>query len=307
MISFKHDKCFTVGLIAAGGTLAMMIPPSISMIIYSTLTDESLGKLFIAGIIPGVLNAIFLIVAIRIIIYFRPNYAPKISLPAISVSERLKLGLGGTGMIALFVLVMGGIYTGLFTPSQAGAVGSLGALVIFFFYVRHQWLQRLAKATFDSTTMAASLFIIIIAGIYFGRFLVKNLVIHRISEVVFGAGLSPMVLILFTCILYIVMGMFLPGTAIKVITLPFLYPILIEAGFDGTHLGIIMVKLAELGTTTPPFGMTLFAIAAAARDYVKLEDVYKGILLFLGVDFLLLIVIMLFPQLSLWLPGLMWG
>ncbi len=305
MLDYKHDGGFCIGLIAAGGTMACMIPPSASMVIFAVLTEVSLGRLFIAGIVPGIINGVLLAICIAIILRFRPGYAPKIQLPPLSLREKLESLTGSLGIVSLFLLVMGGIYLGIFTPSQAGAVGACGALVLFFVFVRHHIPQRFATTINEAVLSSAQIFIIIIGGFLFTRFLIRILFISSLIEWMHAVGLTPMLVLGMFCIIYIILGMFMSPSGILVMLVPVFYPTLIALGFDGIWLGIISVKLVELGTTTPPIGMTLFAAVAAAEGRVRLEEAYKRILLFLPVDFIILGLIIAFPQLSLWLPGTM--
>jgi tripartite ATP-independent transporter DctM subunit len=300
MVRLGYDKCASAGCIAAAGTFAVMIPPSLGFVLYGIMTGESVGKLFAAGIIPGLLTASAYILMILVMVRVRPHWAPPPQ-QAFTRAERLA-SLKPLWAISLLVaIVLGGIYSGTFPPSAAGAVGALGALLIAIGQ-RRITSGKLWDCITQSAVMASSLFFIVIAGFLFARFMISSGFVPQLTSAVAESGIGKWEFIAIMVVVYFVLGMFIDGASMAVVTLPFVYPVAKTLGIDGIWFGVIFVKLIEIGAITPPVGMNLFAVVAASQGRMKLADVIRGIGWFVFLEILILAILLAFPALSLWLP-----
>jgi len=303
MIKKGYDKRLAVGCIAASGTFAAMIPPSLSMVIYGVITNEPVGKLLVAGIIPGILTLILYLVGIYIRVKRNPDLAPS-SGESVSWKEKF-ISLKGTwGIILIFMLIMGGIYAGWFSPSAAGAVGASAAFCIVILR-RKLTLSGLKTVFFDTGKISSTLFIILIGGAIFGRFLTLSGFAVSASNLVVGTQMPPPVILMTLLFLLLILGCFMDPPSIMIITLPIIYPIIIGLGYNGIWFGVIMTKVIEIALITPPLGFNAYVVHSASAKKVSLEDVFKGITPFLLLEIIALVILILFPQLSLFLPNLM--
>jgi C4-dicarboxylate transporter DctM subunit len=303
MMQFGYHKGISAGCIAAAGTFAALIPPSLTFVIFGILTDESIGALFIAGILPGLLTAAFYVVTIPLLVRFRPDWAPA---PAAKLQLREKLlGLKGIWpMLLLVLIVLGGIYTGLTSPTAAGALGAVGALAISLARRRISagdiWLSF--KQTAELT---AVLFILIIAGLLFSRFLVVSGFITDLTDIVTGSGLSAGWFIFVMVMMYLLLGMFVDPLSMLVMTVPFIHPMVKGFGLDPIWFGVILCKMIEIAVITPPVGLNLFAVVSASDGRVSITDLYFGVLPFVVIELVVLAILILIPEISLWLPATM--
>jgi tripartite ATP-independent transporter DctM subunit len=303
MVRLGYDKCASAGCIAAAGTFAVMIPPSLGFVLYGIMTGESVGKLFAAGIVPGLLTAGAYIAMIMVMVRVRPHWAPPPQ-QAFTRAERLA-SLKPLWAISLLVaIVLGGIYSGTFPPSAAGAIGALGALLIAVGQ-RRMSPGKLWECITQSAIMASSLFFIVIAGFLFARFMISSGFVPQLTSAVAESGIGKWEFIAMMVVLYFVLGMFIDGASMAVVTLPFVYPVAKTLGIDGIWFGVIFVKLIEIGAITPPVGMNLFAVVAASQGRMKLADVIRGIGWFVFLEVAILGLLLAFPAISLWLPTLM--
>ena len=298
-----YDKRLSVGCIAATGTFAAMIPPSITMVIYGVITEEPIGQLLIAGVIPGLLTVVAYLISIYIRIKRNPNLAPE-TIMNVTWREKFSSLRGSWGILTIFLVMIGGIYAGWFTPSAAGAVGAFVMFVIVFLS-RKISAGALKQVFLDIGLVVSSLFIIIIGGSLFGRFWVLSGFIPEVSSWVTGLSLPPMAIVVLFMIMFIILGCFLDPPSMMVITLPLVHPIIKELGYSGIWFGVLMIKATEIAVITPPIGFNAYVVHAAAGGQVELEDVFSGILPFLLVEIVVLAILVAFPQLSLWLPNQM--
>jgi C4-dicarboxylate transporter, DctM subunit len=302
MKRFNYDPKFSAGTVAAGGTLGILIPPSGTLIIYGYLTEESVGKLFMAGIIPGILSAALYMAMIFIVCQKNPALGPPG--PKFSIIERIKSLKGLWGMGALFVLVMGGIYAGIFTPTEAGAIGAGGSLLIAI-ALRKITFNILIKCLLDTCRITAMIFAIIIGAMIFNHFLTVTQFPMKTAEFISGLQFNKYIILILFILIYFVMGMFMDALAIIILTVPILYPIITSLGFDVIWFGIILVKCIEVALITPPLGMNVFVIKGVASE-LSIHDIFRGIWYYLQMDLLTIVILIIFPQMSLWLPSVMW-
>ena len=303
MTKFGYDKRLSAGCIAASGTLASLIPPSILMIIYAVITEQSVARLLVAGLVPGFLSAAVYMLGIYIVAKARPDLAP---IPNVTITrrERWESLKGVWGISFLFILVIGGIYMGFFVPTYAGAVGAFGAFMIVA--AKRKLNGRLLVDTFkDAGITTSTIFIIVIGGIIFARFLTYTGLVGDISEWMIALNLSPITYLIGFAILYLILGMLIDPIAIMVMTLPVMFPIMTSVGYDPIWLGVIAIKLAEISLITPPVGLNVYVVRSASPVKLRLEEVFAGVTPFLIMDVFTLALLIAFPSIVLFLPSLM--
>lgn len=301
MKKYNYDPSLATACVATAGSLAILIPPSTILIIYGVMTEGSIGKLFAAGILPGILLATFL--AITAYILCRRN--PKLGPAGVSTTwkEKLTSLSGVVEMIVLFILVMGGLFAGWFTPTEAGAAGSAGALVIALIRGQLTW-KGLFDALAETTQITAMVFLIVTGATIFGHFMAVTRVPFTLSEWVGGLGISRYVIMAFILSGYLIAGCFMDSLAMVTLTVPILYPVVLKLGFDPIWFGVIIVLVCEMGVITPPVGMNVYVIKGVAPD-VPLETIFRGIFPFLIAIIVCTIILVIFPQIALYLPSFM--
>ena len=303
MKRYNYSSGIATGSVAAGGLLGIIIPPSIPLIIYGFMTMESVGELFIAGIIPGVLTA----VTFSLLILVRARLEPRLAPAGPSIPFRKKVhslkNVWAVGLI--FFTVMGGIYTGVFTPTEAAAAAALIALVMALAKARPR-LKSVREAWVATCQTTGMVFCIIIGTAIFTVFLtIAGLPSWLASQIIAVPG-PPLVALIAILAMYIILGMFLDPVSMMLITLPIVYPAVRSLGYNGIWLGILIVKVIEIGLLTPPVGLNMFIVKAIAPD-VPLETIIRGIAWFVVAEMIVLILLVSFPILSLWLPQIMWN
>ena len=301
MKRYRYSPELASGSVAAGGTLGTLIPPSIAMIFYCIITGQSINKLFIAGILPGILLTSMFIFVIFGKVRLNPRLAP--SGPKREFKEKIVSLKGTWAMMFLFVLVIGGIYAGLFTPNEAGAVGACGALLIGL-AKREINMKKLNEALVETGQTVAMLLIILVGAITLGYFLAASQAPQLISDFVVGLSVNRYLTLALILLVYAFLGCVMNIVPAMIITLPIFYPTIISLGFDPIWFGVIMVIIINMGMITPPIGMNVFVIKGVAKD-IPLETIFKGILPFLIAMIICLIILTIFPQIVLFLPSLM--
>ncbi len=302
MRDFGIDRRMALGTVAAVGGIAALIPPSIVVVVIALITDQSVGKLLIAGIIPGLLSAATFMALIYIKVKINPKLAPR-PLTGISWKQRL-ISLKDTwGVGVLAVLVLGGIYTGIFTPTEAGALGAAGAFVLALITGRLNW-RNLKEALTESTKTTASLMLILAMAMIFGNFLAISRIPAAVSDFILNLHVHRLWILIGVLLLFIVAGMFMDMISFCFLTLPIIYPAMLALGYNRVWFGIIIVILCELALITPPFGLNLFVLKGMMDD-IKMGDVIWGSVPFaLGYIFVIALCVA-FPPLITWLPSLM--
>lgn len=298
MISHGYDRKVVLGIVAAGGTLGILIPPSIPMILYGSITGESVGKLFMAGIVPGVLLTLFFILYVVIV---SSRNLPK--QPKAPWSERWEVLRRSIWGLLLPVIVIGGIYTGFFTPTEAAAIGTLfSVLVTFFIYRTINWrdIPTILTETVKTTSM---IFAIMVGAMLFGYVLTILNIPQKLTEAVVTMQVNRWVVIVFINVLLLILGCFLETVSIILITVPMLYPLILSMGFDPIWFAIIMVVNMELALITPPVGMNLFVIQGISPES-KMSMILRGVLPFALIMVFEIVLLSVFPALSTWLPAL---
>jgi tripartite ATP-independent transporter DctM subunit len=303
MTRYGYNKGVSAGCVAAAGTLAGLIPPSIAMVLYAILTGEPVGKLLIAGILPGVLTAVGYIVGIKVMLMVRPEWAPLIT-ERFTLKQKFKALTNTWTVVLLIGLVLGGIYAGAFPPSAAGAVGAAGVLVIAL-STRRLPKGALWESLIESARVSAGLFLIVMAGLMFSRFLLISGFIGDLKTFVTAVELTAPMFIATVIVLFLILGCFVDSVSLMVITLPFLYPISKALGIDGIWFGVLVIKLIEIAAITPPVGLNLFAVMSAAKGQLQSRELFMGVIPFLIMEAFILALMIAFPSIATLLPTLM--
>ena len=303
MVKFGYDKRLCAGCIAASGTLASLIPPSILMVIYAIITEQSAGKLLLAGLLPGILSAIVYVLGIAVLVRMRPALAPPLDIK-ISWTEKFNSLKGIWGISLLFFIVIGGIYSGIVVPTYAGAVGAMGAFFIVLFRGRLKRKPTIEMLK-DAVITTSTIFIIVIGGMLFARFLTYTGLINEITQTLIDWKLPAWLYLMAFTVLYLILGCFIEPIAIMVMTLPVMYPILTKVGYDPIWLGVISIKLAEISLMTPPVGLNVYVVRSASPVPMTLEEAFQGVYPFLAMDMVTLMILIMFPSISTILPNLM--
>jgi tripartite ATP-independent transporter DctM subunit len=297
-----YDDGLATGSLAAGGSLGILIPPSIILVIYAAIAEQSVPKLFAAALIPGlVLTALYIVVAM-IVAHARPHYAP--SAGKASFKERLAALAGPWQFLALFVVTIGGIYAGVFSPTEAAAIGAFGAIALGIIG-RRITTHQLWSSIETSVIMSCMLFVIIIGANLFSIFMVQTHFPALLADSARDLQLPGLVVMTLIVVAYIIMGCFLEGIGMVLITVPVFLPLIRQFGYDPIWFSIIVVIVVEVGLIHPPVGMNLFVIQAQAPD-IRITSIYRGIIPFLIAPLVLIILLFLFPQLALWLPTVLY-
>ena len=296
------DRKIAYGVVVISANLAQMIPPSVFMVIYGIIAEQSIGKLLIAGIIPGVIATIVYMVIIYIMVKRNPKLAPLIEARP-SWKDRLFSLKSSWGIIVIFALVMGGIYGGVFTPTEAGAVGAFGTFVIAL-ALRKINYNIMRDTLYDTAKTTGMILLIVATAFIFSRFLSISRLPTMLSDLLVNLDVPRIVILLGVMLMYIVLGCFLDVLAVMFITLPIILPALEALGYDLIWMGVLMVHLIGIASITPPFGLNLFILKATLPDS-DLKEIFSGIFPFFIASVIVLAIYIAFPQLSLWLPSLM--
>lgn len=301
MTAIGYDRRLTSGALAAGGTLGILIPPSIIMVIYALLTEQSIGRMFLAGFIPGILAAVLYMTAIWVMASWKPHWAPAAPRPA--GFSRLAAVRQMTPILLLFGVVMGGIYIGVFSPTEAAGVGAAGAIALAALRGQLNWVVT-RDALIETAVTTGMLFMILIGTSVLQFFIETSTLPRVIVDWIHALGLPPIGVIIMILAIYVILGCFLDSLSMMLITLPLVFPIVMDLGYDPIWFGILVVSVVEIGLITPPLGMNLFVITGAVED-LRFETVAAGVLPFLAADFVRLVLLVTIPALSLALPELL--
>ena len=300
MKKFKYDPALATGVVAAGGSLGILIPPSTIFIIYGIMNEQSIGELFIAGVIPGILLSLFFIISILIWTRFNPEIGPRA--PRSSWNERIKSLSGIIETLILFVLVMGGLFAGFFTPTEAAGIGASGTIVIALAGRRLSW-QGFVRALYDTTRISCMIFVVVAGATVFGHFLAVTQIPANIGAFVADLQFHPMIIMGFIIVIYLFLGCLMDSLAMIMLTIPIIYPVVLAMGYDPIWFGVVIVVIAEMGVITPPVGINAYVVAGVARD-VPLHLIFRGALHMPYAMLALAVLLLVFPKLATFLPQL---
>jgi C4-dicarboxylate transporter, DctM subunit len=298
MRRYKYPQSFATGVIAAGGTLGAMFPPSTVLAVYGIITEQDIGKLFVAGILPGVLAVSMYIATISIIGWLRPEFLP--AGERTGTAERFAAAGDIWAPLALFAFVIGGLYGGLFTPTEAGGMGAGGAFLIGV--LRGRLSRRDVRASLlQATRTAAAVFTVLIGALLFGYFLTITQTPQKVTAFLTGLGVGRYGVLALIMLIYLVLGCLMDAMAMIILTVPIIFPVIRTLGFDPIWFGVIIVMTVELGLIHPPVGMNVFVIKSVIKD-VTFATIFKGVLPFIVTDLLRLVILVAFPIIALYLP-----
>lgn len=301
MRRYNYDDRLATGSVAAGGTIGILIPPSVLMVLYGILTETSIAELFLAGIVPGILTVLFFMAAITIITRINPALGPRGE--RATARQKIMALREVWGVLLLFVCVIGGIYTGVFSPTEAAGVGACGAALLSVVNRTFSW-EMMAESLLNTAKTTAMIFTILIGAIMFNNFLVLAGVPQVISGWIEGLALGRLGVLIVILLIYILLGCVMDSLAMVLLTIPIFFPIIEALKYDPIWFGIIVVMVVELGLITPPIGINVFVIKGLAPD-VPLEDIFRGVTPFVIAEIILIAILVAFPDIALWLPSSM--
>lgn len=301
MRRYKYPQSFATGVIAAGGTLGAMFPPSTVLVVYGIITEQDIGQLFIAGILPGLLAVSMYVATIAVIGWVRPGFLPRGE--ATSLFGKLAAIRDVWAPAGLFVFVIWGLYGGLFTPTEAGGMGAGGAFLIGVARGRLSG-EGIRASLLQATRTAAAVFTVLIGALLFGYFLTITQTPQKVTAFLLGLGVGAYGVLALIMLMYLVLGCLMDAMAMIILTVPIIFPVIKTLGFDPVWFGVIIVMTVELGLIHPPVGMNVFVIRSVVKD-ADFLTIFKGVLPFIVTDLVRLVILIAFPAIALWLPGRM--
>jgi len=302
MKRFHYHPKLATGVVAAGGTLAFLIPPSLGFVVYGMLTEQSIGKLLISGIMPGLLLAFAYIAVVVGQVKINPSLAPATE-GGVSLKEKIKALKGIWETLLVFFIVMGGIYLGYINPTEAGAIGATALLVIVLMKKKLSW-QALFASLLEMARISIMVLFLVAGATVFSYFLALSTIPAVVSGWIAGLEVSRYVVLTIIIAIYFVLGCFLDAVSMMVLTLPVIFPVIVALHFDPIWFGVLAVLMMEAGLITPPVGLNVYTLAGIAKD-VPMADIFKGAMPFLISIIIVAVILVIFPQIVLYLPGLM--
>ncbi len=302
MKKHNYNTSIALGAVACSGTLGFMIPPSSVFIIYGIITQQSIGKLFIAGILPGILITILFGFTALFVCWLKPEWGP--AGVSTTLKQKFKSLMGLADALILFLLVMGGLFAGYFSPTMAGAIGSAGTIVIGLARRELNW-SNFVESLRESLRLSVMIFILIVGALIFGRFVTATGLSQALLDWATTSDLSPLGIIIFICAIFFILGCFIDISPIILLLVPLFYPLILESGYNIIWFGVVVVTLCMIGIITPPVGTNIFVTKGMATEEVSLNTVIKGVLIFLIPMLVGLALIIAIPEISLFLPGFM--
>jgi len=301
MKKYNYDPALATGVVAAGGSLGILIPPSTIFIVYGIMTEQSVGKLFLAGVVPGILMTMLFIATVFLWTWRRPELA----MPGARFTLREKVAslAGVVETLLLFAAVMGGLFMGVFTPTEAAAIGAFGTLLIAV-AGRHLSWKGFSQALVETTRITCMILVIVAGATVFGHFLAVTRIPFDVGAWVLGLQMPPWAVMAMIILIYIVLGCLMDSLAMIMLTIPIFFPVITSLGFDPIWFGVIIVLVTGMGVITPPVGINVYVVAGVARD-VPLHTIFRGAVKLLAAQIVTAALLVLFPQIALWLPQLM--
>ena len=300
LVQRGYDKRLVVGTLAGGGTLGLLIPPSLSLLIYGALTDTSIGKLFLAGVIPGLMMALLFMIYIEVKVYLQPQLAPREKV--LPWSETIQATVAVWPILILILAVLGSLFAGIATPTESAAVG-VAAAVILGFTMGDLNFKKLGKTFFSSATTFAVIAFVFMGAVILAQSISLMQLPQKMLEIISGVGMSPLVLLIVIVFIYLLLGMIFDGLSMMVMTLPVVFPLMTGLGYDPIWLGVVITMMVEIGMLTPPVGMNLFVLVGIAQGKVTLAEAASGALAFWVLLMLGVAILTAVPSIATWLPS----
>ncbi len=301
MKKFRYSERLATGCLAAGGTLGILIPPSTIMILYGIITEQSIAKLFMAGFIPGIMQALIYMLTIHMWVKKKPADGP--AGPVVPMGEKVRSLSKIWGVLSLFVIVIGGIYCGAFTPNEAAGIGAFGAFILGFSYCKGKKIPYIRESLVSTVSTTGMCFLILTGAMVFGYFLAVSRVPFELSDWIASFHTGPIPVIIGVLIIMVLLGCFMDSMAIVLLTVPVFFPLVKDLNIDPIWFGVLVVRVTEMGLITPPVGLNLFVIKGVAD--VSMGSVFKGVMPFILADIVHVIILIAFPSITLFLPNLL--
>ena len=307
MKRYKYADELSSGAVASGGGLGMIMPPSVVLIVYGILTEQSIGALFVAGIIPAIVMTILFIITVVILCRLHPDQGP--SGESFTWRQKMKSLSGMGDTLAVFILVMGGLFFGLFTPTEAAAVGAFGVLAVSVLKRQLSW-DGFVRSLYETLRTSCMVMFLIAGAAVFGKFLAVTRIPFNIASGVGGLNLSPFMILMIIVLVYMIGGCVMDALALVMLTIPIFYPLVVDQlAYDPIWFGVIIVLITQMGVITPPVGINVYVVYGVSQNTgtgIPLESIFKGILPFLAAIFIGIVLMIIFPQIITWLPNLMY-
>jgi len=305
MLRLKYDRKFALGIVAGSAILGMLIPPSILMIVYGVLTEQSIGKLFVAGVGPGLVVVAVLSAGIWLRVRLTPQLSGQVDdSPAPSFAEIVRAAVKPWGVVLLIALVLGGLYGGVFTPTEAGAVGAFGALLLALF-ARQVNKASVLGVLSEIGRSTASIFLLLIAAQMYSRMLTLSGLARALSDWAAALHVAPILIVLAFVLVFLLLGMIIDSVSILLLTIPIMVPVILKLGMDPVWFGMVSILAIEIGLLTPPFGMVVFAMKSSLEGEATVEEIFAGAMPFVVKLMLALAIVIWVPAVSTWLPSLL--
>ncbi|MCL1911387.1 MAG: TRAP transporter large permease [Leptospirales bacterium] len=298
MKRYNYKPNLATGVVAAGGSLGILIPPSVILMVYGILTEQSIGKLFLAGIIPGAILVLLFVSAILIWAGINPSLGP--AGPKATWKERFKSLQGVIETLLIFILVLGGLFSGFFTPTEAGAIGAFTTIIIAAARKMLTW-EKFVTSLFETTRTTCMIMVIVAGATIFGHFLAVSRIPYDIASWVSAMNMPPTLIMFMIVLIYIIGGCFIDSLALIMLTVPIFYPLVSHLGFDPIWFGVLIAMVTQIGVLTPPVGVSVYVVSGIARN-VPLEVIFKGVVPFIVALLIGVLLIMVFPKTVLFLP-----
>ena len=299
MKKYNYTDSLATGAIAAGGTLGILIPPSMILVLYGIITSQDIGQLFLAGIIPGILGILGYIIAVKISVLKKSSFKTQ---PSLSLVKKIKSLNGVLGIISLFLIVMGGIYSGVFTATEAAGVGAFGAFIIVLLK-RKITLNSFYETLLETAKVTSMLFFLLFGAILFSNFINLAGLPNDLRDFLSMFNMNIYTLLIGIFIIYLILGMVLESLSMMLLTVPIFYPIVLDMGGDLIWFGILVVVAVEISLITPPIGLNVHVLKTIVKDKIKLNTIFKGVIPFVTMDIIRIIILLLIPGITLFLPN----
>ena len=304
MKKYGYSDSLSAGVIAAGGTLGILIPPSMILVIYGIITSQDIGKLFLAGIIPGLLGIIGYIISVKLTLWKENKISEQLT--PLPTSEKLKSLKGVSGILALFILVMGGIYLGIFTATEAAGIGAFGAFIIVVLKGKLS-LSSFKDTLIETVKITSMLFFLLFGAILFSNFINLAGMPNDLRNFLSNFNFNIYTLLLLIFLIYLILGMVLESLSMMLLTVPIFYPLVAEMGGDLIWFGILVVVAVEISLITPPVGLNVHVLKTIVKNKMTLNTIFKGVIPFVFMDIIRLLILLIFPFLTLFLPNNIWS